>query len=1227
MTTETTEQALAAITDEGLFERLATAILREANPTCHALVHTGVNVGGKTVKSPVDGICFVQSADPPHMIAVHHTITADTNLENKWLHDPSKVKPRGGKKPTAPAGDLIKTAEIVVEERIHTPTMRATLVLTTNQEPGQSTVRAVETAGRERGVEVDIWSRSRLAHFLDYEPTGQWIRRSFLNIEQQLLSFELLRELSAKSLEINCPPDKPAAWIPRELDGTLKASNHRKMTFLVAGSGLGKSVACYRMLAKHVENGGFGLIIPHAVVASAITLEQAVMTALCQLYSHLAAAGTSVLSFCSPEKPLMLVVEDVNRSGQAQLLVEKLANWCFASADEDKNELSLWRLICPLWPEVLTSLGEQARRRIEPLIVTAGSFTKEEGRDAVMARARLAGRVISPLSAEEISLSLGNDPLLIALHNQETAPDPHRVIGQFVEGSLLRTASAAKDNPAADYRQALRNLSGAMLAKRQIELRWREISGWAELVGESLHLLSRLASNGELLRFSGTSEDQRVSFRADRVRDWLLADAAAELECKGLLVDQVIAEPYFAEVMGAALVWGPHKSNLLQRIATLNPLALFYAFRSLSRARESHQEAILLAITEWLDNPTTHDRSNLHLRWSALALLEQTDNPKVPEIVCKFRDQMTIGPSARFRNGDLTGGIYLCFNVEPGVGAPWRDIQIEHAKLQHGESLVKALDRFFRQTPSNVKVRIGALRLAGHFADSRLAKAIEACWLTDDKRGDLLAEYLWAFGECCGSDPARFLGPVCDAWAALSDRSDKAGMPSARQNIAADQLRWAFQKWPPISAIDYFIERGSREDLRWPIVDMLHGIDSPNAILFVVRELAALRRRSEGSRSVFPFVSSARDDWRRAQEDRGRPMSKASRDVLLGLWRDETNDKHLRVQAFSFWAATQDSEDIEVLRNVNTSSELADSILSHRLTLGDQNAIAAMIDKLKTDKHGYWWQLGRHVWSPELTEVLDKSLGYRGEKAKYTWDEYIEPDGFVSEMVMRLPVDDAERLLLKHWSHLRFGADFVQAALYVSTPRLLEAAQVAISECPMPAKLLEHIGYGFGIRMTGHPGITRESQVRALAPFLHLLSSLDIHSLWRECNDHGWFTLRRELLDDRLQEPFLWQKWRPEQAASDLDKMIQENRLHSLDYWIDGFVTIGVTWTEIFNTMVAWLDQQRSFTALQAVAIAVEHLGTREDLGALKIYDGMSPTEAGQLIADARFAVYRRSIR
>ena len=138
---------------------------------------------------------------------------------------PLQSKPRKSSRPTAPAGDLIKTAELVAKERTRTPDLRATLVLTTNEEPREALVRALDMAGRNHGLEIDLWSCSRLNHFLDNRPTGQWIRRSFLGIEQEQLSPELLHELCEKSLEIHRPLDNPIAWVPRALDAMLTTSN------------------------------------------------------------------------------------------------------------------------------------------------------------------------------------------------------------------------------------------------------------------------------------------------------------------------------------------------------------------------------------------------------------------------------------------------------------------------------------------------------------------------------------------------------------------------------------------------------------------------------------------------------------------------------------------------------------------------------------------------------------------------------------------------------------------------------------------------------------------------------------------------------------------------------------------------------------------------------------------------------------------------------------------
>lgn len=90
-----TIRALSEITDVGLFERLATAVLRQAVPALYGnLTHPGMNVDGKTVKSPVDGIAFVPGEHSLHMVAAHHASGSGKHLRKKWLHDPSTVTPR-----------------------------------------------------------------------------------------------------------------------------------------------------------------------------------------------------------------------------------------------------------------------------------------------------------------------------------------------------------------------------------------------------------------------------------------------------------------------------------------------------------------------------------------------------------------------------------------------------------------------------------------------------------------------------------------------------------------------------------------------------------------------------------------------------------------------------------------------------------------------------------------------------------------------------------------------------------------------------------------------------------------------------------------------------------------------------------------------------------------------------------------------------------------------------
>ena len=237
-------------------------------------------------------------------------------------------------------------------------------------------------------------------------------------------------------------------------------------------------------------------------------------------------------------------------------------------------------------------------------------------------------------------------------------------------------------------------------------------------------------------------------------------------------------------------------------------------------------------------------------------------------------------------------------------------------------------------------------------------------------------------------------------------------------------------------------------------------------------------------------------------------------------------------------------------------------------------------------------------------------------------------DLFIDELLIRLPVDEAERILLANWDHLSFSHSYIQIALYISTPSLLKAVKETINRCPEAKKLFKYLSFRFGLKRKSHPGITRESQIHALVPYLHFLDSTDIHDLWNVCNEQGWFSIRREFLDDHLQERGMKYKWDHHQAFFQLDAMVTKDFFYWIDGWIDGFIkTDDVSWAEIYATMMQWLQERRSFEALRIVAAAIEHRGTRKDMGTLMNYEGASETEETlALMLDTEFAVQRRSI-
>jgi hypothetical protein len=1223
---------LAEITDEGLFERLATAVLRQV-PEYAALLHPGVNADGKTIRAPVDGICFVPNVDPPQMIVAQHTTCKKDDLREKWLHDPATVKTRTGRSPTKPAGDLVKTAKIVADERERCRSLRAKLILTTNQEPTEDLARETFAAGLAVGIGVEIWSVSRLAHQLDNTPSGQWIRYEFFGVQQELLSPELLAKLSHDSLSIHAP-ENPALWISRELDRTVSdAAKKRAVTFIDAESGTGKSVTSYKYLAQHVAAGGYGLIITDQVLDGALTIERAIDAALHELHPSLTqSADVDALSLCTVDRPLILVAEDINRSGRASLLAEKLSKWgsrgdeskAGAGASDERGGLERWRLLCPIWPQTVASMGDVRQKQLQQLALIGGIFTPAEGRKAVQQRAKLANEIIDSLEADGISGALGHDPLLIALLELGETPRAEIVIEEFIDRSLARSASKRGEFTAADYRQVLRLMAGLLLSGRELNPSWSRLLSWLGNNETATKMLRYLVHDAEIIRLLGTVGNESLAFRHDRVRDVILADAIAATIQNGSLTDDLLIEPHFAEVIGAALLHDGVTEAVLAQVREHNPLALFHALRISREPTSQVQRAIVATIDLWLADEKNHKPQNAHLRLEALAALSRTESTEVCRLVREFKESSWSSWEAMLRNGDVMGGVLFCLNVPPGMGATSRDHHIEHAKTRFGSKLRIEVDRILRDPNLKTHWRVGALRLAGCIADPLLAEAVEASWGVDGRRDEHLGDYLWAGAQCCHELPERVLGPACDAWAALPDNRDENGH-SPRELVISHELRWAFRQHVPVNAIGYFIERARDPDLQGLITAVLHELDHPDAVEYVVRQLAELDRRCKMSGGFHPFLVTASEDWSRLEEIRGRPISLESRERLLALWRNRSNDEHIRKQAFRFWASTKADGDLDILRGVDGADFLADSALWERLKRSG-DGFGQLLSKLKggIKDRAHWWQLGRYFWCPELTEALKVELATRAAEVERKWGSHYGTDYHVYQLIMALPAEKAEVLLLEHWDHLRFSNLFVQTALYAATPQLLEKVRQAVNECPDPRELFTHISLNYGIDTMGREEIKNRRQVEALVPYLDFFDDLALLRFSKICNQRGWLDLRRQSFDERLRGKFPGLSLGDTEIFSSLDQMV-DRQFSWVDPWVDRYLESGASRDEVITTVGKWLAARKTIAALELASRVVVYIGRRQDLHILDV--AIEPKEAAvALLTDTAFAVKRRSL-
>lgn len=451
-----TRSKLSKIASPDTFEALATAVLRAAEPAYSSFVHVGTNIDGRAVRSPVDGIAIDTADGNRRLLMAQHTITARKDLRAKWLDQTN--------------GDVTKAQAILAQERARNSVQHGTLVLTTTCDPSEDLIRDVyATAGS--ALAIDLWSASRIADFLDRHPEGQWLREQQFGDPATRLSPSQMREIAAKSLADYLPLVSRDEAVPRSIDTLLVdfAIDGRGAGFVIGESGLGKSVALRRLCDEWLVDGGIALFLPHEFVEQASTIEQAIAHCLRHWSPALEiGCGHTALSFATSAHPLLIVVEDVNRSTNPRRIIERLVGWSTSKKEGEKglDGTLRWRLLCPVWRGNSGLSDTQLRDHVARRSFIVERFERAEAVAAIASRASAAGVSLTALQENDLAEALGDDPLLIGLNRDWSAPKPEGAIQSYIDSNIADLADGKFLR--GDLHHALQSLCEQMVEARHL---------------------------------------------------------------------------------------------------------------------------------------------------------------------------------------------------------------------------------------------------------------------------------------------------------------------------------------------------------------------------------------------------------------------------------------------------------------------------------------------------------------------------------------------------------------------------------------------------------------------------------------------------------------------------------------------------------------------------------------------------------------------------------------
>ncbi len=1225
------------MSDAGAFEVLATRVLRQTDTDYARIEHLGVNADGKTVKNPLDGFCRVPGISPSRYVMAAFSTDVATKIERKLLFDHTKSK--GGKYKDADDGDLVKAARAASQLREKDEGAEFIFTFCTNKQPNAEVMQEGYTTGKDAGIEVRFLARSSIRDHLDTTPGGQWLRKEHLGIEADTLSFPLLRELALKSIEeysyeLFCSGIDIVETVTTRRVAALSTQNQPNINVLIGASGSGKSVASFKALTNVIKEGGIALWLPAEVTLISLSLDMAITTSLQSLCPTLGAeAGRdSVTLAANHNVPFLIVVDDVNRTASAAQAVQKLITWHKrmvsgeSAMDSTKRSCRVPYLIIPVWNHYWSSIANRYRSDGMVGEITAQVMTSHEAVDCLRT---CSSQQLDQRTAFEVVERLEYDPILIGLWGQlhsdtlskQVDVDAHSLIEEYIQSSIEEDSNNS-GLLAADIRMALEKLASKMLDERELYPMWSHITEW--LSNSQVDSLRRLCVSGRICRVIHRNNVYRFEFRHDRLLETVLKRPLISCLTDVENNRDIVSDPFFTDSIARALIASGDSVNLVSKLKDSAPLAVLRVLRHIMKPDTSFAKAAVAIANKWLINATKNDTMPPEIVFAASLILEATQSPLVLVVTEEIKDDHRFS-GARLVNGDAVNGKFFVASRDffPSSRAPFIEDAIKRACRLHHDRLCEELSADLNIGCNSKSELHAALILAGYLGESSLAKPILKAW-EQDQNNQCLLEALWASIRCSTS-PEITLSPILDSWADLSDKRDKFG--SSERNRLLIDLEFSMHHGVSETVIKFLVYRAEHDDrLSSCIAGLLKRIDHPIAVSFVATQIADIDKKIDGTDSINFWGFHCRDDWDPTKGSDNR-LSDASRSAILSLW-NECGDELIKKSLLHTWIATTDS--VAKLASLPNQYATSQKALWRRAGLGDQSIIDLVLERVKKESH--WWEVIPSIWTDQFLVPLDSALEVLGRMTPTDFSGGTSNDHYsLSRVLQEIPLEVAEKQLLKHWESLKFSSRFVQAALYIGEESLLIAAEEVINNSPSDWKPFEHIGSMFGFKTIDLQDRLADKHIDALLPYVAQLSDMDLMGVAEWLVDHEReedlrvFVLqeinrRKEEQRSEGENSYIIRLSRlhfptDEELLEQLTEIKNDERL-SVWRWCHYATERGDSQERVRSVLREWFSKQPSPKRIRIMAKIILELGYREDVVGLQKYQAEYGDESTNTLVD-----------